>query len=204
MPLIRILDPYTGIRLRSFDHNAAAADLHNKLCAVALPKFAHQLIASFREPDFIERLVHKEEDTFEARCMIWDAKGPIWGPLRNEFLQVLAEAPSNRSIQSNSYELLHWFVLRREGHAPGDPNAMQALLSIQAAFDAIWNAAIATPLAPHAVYQLRHLPNIVQTRGIKCNPPAWWQQIAATFIVPVPADPPPNASTPVAPQEEAT
>ena len=195
MPLIRLLSPYSGIRLRNFD-NQAAADLHKKLCAVALPKFARQLMTSFREPGFVERLVHKEENTFEARCIFWEATGPLWGPLRNEFLHVLAEAPSNRSIQSNAYEFLHWFVLSREGHVPGDPKAMQSLLSDQAVFDAIWNAAIATPLAPRAVYQLRHLPKILEQLKIKCEPPSWWQEIAASFIAPAPNNPPATGPTP--------
>jgi hypothetical protein len=203
MPLIRILGPYTGIRLRSFDHNAAAADLHNKLCAVALPKFARQIISGFRDPGFIERLVHNEENTFEARCMMWDAKGALWGTLRNELLKVLAEAPTSRSIQSNAYALLHWFVLRHEGQAPGDPKAMQTLLSDQVVFDALWSAAIATPLAPRGVHQIRTLPGIVHKLGTKLALPSWWIEIAKTFIVPAPANPPLNASTPAAPEQEA-
>ena len=39
--------------------------------------------------------------------MIWDAKGPLWGAQRNESFEVLAEAPSNRFVQTNAYELLH-------------------------------------------------------------------------------------------------
>lgn len=204
MPLIRILGPYTGVRLRSFDHNTAAAGLHKQLCDVALPKFARQLISSFREPDFIERLVHKEENTFEARCIMWDVKGPLWGALRNEFLQVLAEAPSNRSIQSNAYEFLHWFILRCEGHGPGDPKAMQALLSEQAVFDALWNAATATLLAPRAVYQIRTLPGIVHKLGTSLKLPSWWIETTKTFITPAPAPPGPDAPSSTAPEEEPT
>ncbi len=201
MPLIRLLSPYAGIRLRNFD-NQPAAGLHKKLCGVALPKFARQLMVSFRESGFVERLVRKEENTFEAGCIFWEANGPLWGHLRDEFLQILAEAPSSRSIQSNAYELLHWFVLSRAGHGPGDPKAMQALLSDQVVFDAIWNAAIATPLGPRAVYQLRHLPQITQQLKIKCDPPAWWQQIAATFTVPAPATPPAITPSATPPEEE--
>ena len=169
-----------------FDHNTAAAGLYRKLCDVTLPKFAHQLISDFREADFIQRLI-QEENTFEARCIMWDAKGPLWGSLRTEFLQVLAEAPSSQSIQSNAYELLHWFVLRHEGNTPGDPKAMQSLLSDQAVFDALWNAAIATPLAPRGVHQIRTLPGVIHKLGTKLALPSWWIEIAKTFIVPAPA-----------------
>jgi len=183
-PLIRILSPYAGIRLRHFD-GESAGELHKKLCAVALPKFARQVIAKFHEDGFVRRLIQKEEDTFDARSIIWDSRGPIWGQHRSEIFQILGKASSSRAVQANAYELLHWFVLMREGNAPGNRKSMEDLFSDQGLVDAVWNAASATPLAPRAVYRLRALPKILQQLGMKCEPPPWWQEIVATFIVPV-------------------
>ena len=195
MPLIRILTPYAGMHPQYFN-TQARRELYNKLCAVALPKFARQVLANFRETGFIERLRVGAEDTFEANGMIWDADGRLWGQLRLEIFQVLSEAPRNRVIQANAYELLHWFVLMREGHVPvpGNQNHVERLLSDQAVFDAVWNAAIATPLAPRAVYHLGELLEILKPLGIKCNPPLWWQQIRTTPDVPAPAAPSTNAT----------
>ncbi len=201
MPLIRVLSPYARRWSQHFN-GEQGAELHKKLCGAALPKFGRQAIAAFHEEGFVQRLMQQEEDTFDSRCMIWDAQGPLWGPLRNELFQALSEAHSNRSIQTNAYELLHWFVLGREGHVPGDPKAMQTLFSDQPVFDAVWNAAIASPLAPRGVYQLRELPKMVQPLGIKCEPPPWWQQIVATFTAPAPPPPPADGSTPTPPEEK--
>lgn len=201
MPLIRIVRPYTGYRLRNFD-GPATSELRKKLCAAVLPHFARQVLESFRQDGFIERISARDEDTVEQGGVLWDPNSPIWTSLRTETLKLLSEAAPNRAVQENAYELLHWYVVQREGHAHGDLSKMQALLSDQSVFDAIWNAAIATPLAPRAVYQLRHLPKMVEQLKIKCEPPAWWQQIAATFIVPAPVALPPNAPGTIPPEEE--
>ena len=166
-----------------------------------MPHFARQVLESFRQDGFIERISARDEDTVEQAGILWDPSSPIWTTLRTETLKLLSQAAPNRAVQENAYELLHWYVVQREGHAHGDLSKMQALLSDQSVFDAIWNAAIATPLAPRAVYQLRHLPKIVEQLKIKCAPPTWWQQIAATFIVPAPATPPAEGDQPPAPEE---
>jgi hypothetical protein len=182
MLIIEPLDPYTGIIQRKFE-GQSARDLHKKLSEVALPKLGRQIIASFRTPGGIDRLIQRQEHSFAPRCMILDPKGALWSSLRSELFQVLAEAPSNPAVQANAYELLHWIVLARGGHAPGDARAMQAIFSDQSLFDAVWNAATATQLAPYAVYRLLDLPGIVQSWGITCKLPNWWQATANSFYV---------------------
>lgn len=186
MPIVDVLNPYSGSLLGRFEGQSVRA-LNEKLSDVALPKLGRQIIASFRTQGAINRLIQRQEHSFAARCMIWDAKGPLWGPLRSELFQVLAEAPSNPTVQANAFELLHWIVLSRDGHVLENADAMKTIFSDQTAFDAVWGAATAAQLAPYAVYRLLPLPGIVQAWGVNCKLPTWWQPIADSFYVKAPA-----------------
>lgn len=188
MPLIRILNPYTGILTRDFD-GASARELHKKLCAVALPNFARELVQNFREAGFVKRLIQKQEDTFAASCMVSDVTSPFWDQFRSEILQVLTEAASNRAVQENAYQFLYWFILLQKGRLTTDPPPLEKVLSNQSLASAIWNAATATPLAPGAVYQLLELPKILQRFGVRCELPSWWQQTLAAITAPNSATP---------------
>jgi hypothetical protein len=180
MPIIRILSPYAGMSLRHFD-GTAADELHKKLCAVALPNFARQILTNFRQAGFIERLIRNREDTGDARRLILDANGPLWTALRSESIQVFSEAASNLTVRENAYEMLHWFVLVRAGQVFEDQESMKRFFSNQPLFDAVWNAAIATPLSTSAVYRIKELPDMLGRLGVKFNLPPWWQQIMATY-----------------------
>jgi hypothetical protein len=172
--LNRVLEPYGGFLPRGFEGDGAGK-LRNKLCALALPHFAHQVIGNFRESGFVGRLISRDKNTLDSRRIIWDANGLFGDLLRTETFTVLEEASSNRSVQENAFELLHWFILARTGQAPQDRPNMDAILSNQEIFDAIWNAAVTTQLGPRAVYHLKDLPEIAKTIGIKFVLPVWWQ-----------------------------
>ena len=167
LPLIKILDPFSGMHLRH-DGNPAGAALHQKLCAAALPNYAHQLIASFRQPDFVESLMSQAPDTFAARCLILDANGVLWKQHPSDILQMFGEAANNRAVQQNAHEFLHWLVLAHAGHANIDPKQIAGVFSNQARFDAIWQAATIKPLARRAVAHIKELPSRSSSRCTCC------------------------------------
>jgi hypothetical protein len=172
--LARVLGAYAAFLPRGFE-GAAAAALRGKLTSVALPRFALQTLAHLRDPGFVKRLVFREDGSYEFRGILWTSDGPLWKGLREETCKLLAEAQSNRAIQENAYELLHWFVLTHSGNVPRDPAAMKGLLSQQDIVDAIWNAATATQLGPYAVYQLKDLPDMLKPLKTSCKLPTWWE-----------------------------
>jgi len=202
MPLMRVLNPFAGVELHHVD-GIAARELHKKLCALVLPNFARQILPNLRQTGFVQRLWQKNRETFDARCIIWDASGPLWGQLRAEAFQILGEAGITRAVQENAYELLHWFVLTHEQQAPGDPQAMDKFVSDQALFEAIWNAATVTSLSSRAVYDIRRLPSMLQRLEINWPFPPWWHQILATFTIPVPSSPAADGDEPPAQTEVA-
>ena len=187
LPVIKLLQPYAGIRLRNFDGQAAAA-LHKKLCDIALPNFGRQIIGEFRQDAFVYGLIRRDEDTdtYDAGCLVLDVNGPLWSQLRAEVFGVLSEAPSNPVVQTNAYELLHWFCLAIYGHVPQQREVFEKVFLDQAIFDAVWNAATASELGPRAVYQIRDIPGCMEKIGINCSLPSWWAATVSTFTTSTP------------------
>jgi hypothetical protein len=206
LPLVRILGPYSGSKLDIFDAKQSTRQLHKRLCDVVLPKLACQIIASFEHEGFVKRLLNKEAGYPDALTLISDPTSPFWRQYLSETLQMLAKAGTILSVQENTYEFLSWLVTI--GGKDG-PKPINSLLSDKQIFEALWKAATASPLAPHAVYQLHACGRFESTLlqlGIKCEFPPYWQKTLSTFTIPAqaPATPPASAPNPAAPEEETT
>jgi hypothetical protein len=178
--LIKVLEPYSRDIPGRFDGHAAG-NLHKKLCGVALPKFAQQISSNLRDSGFIRRMVSNPDDNSDSRHIIWDKNGIFGKTLRKSTLTLLEEASSNRTIQDNAYELLHWFCLAHATNFRQDYTNIKKTLSEQAIFDAMWKAATPTPLGLLAIHQIRELPNFAQQIEIKFEPPDWWKAAATNM-----------------------
>ncbi len=142
-------------------------------------------MVGLRQPGFIERLFRRENETFDIRCMILTSSSELWSALRAEVFIVLKEAATDRQIQENAYDLLYWFdyILRNEsGHE--ETTLLKKLLSDPEISGAIWKAAVAAPLSPRGVAQIRDLPNQLKALGVEVTTPAWWDPVLAALNLP--------------------
>lgn len=154
---------------------AAVRALHNKLCAIVLPKFASQLINGFRRNGFVERLMQDSTESYYARSVLFDPVGPLWKVMRKEALAVLAEAAANRAIQENAYEFVWWCDQKLHG-ASGtlDVGQVASLLTEPKIAKALWSAATATEISERASLRLQRFPSQLSKLGVSVKQPSWF------------------------------
>jgi hypothetical protein len=111
-------------------------------------------------------------------------QGVLWARLRSDAFQMLSEAATNRMVQENAYELLHWITSEFQRQAHANRKAEDYLVGDQALFERLWQAATASQLSPVAVYRLKELPGLVQKWNIACELPVWWQPTLAELGIP--------------------
>src|SRR6266568_1370917 len=183
-PLLKVLQPYGHFPGRHFDQERTLA-LHRQLCAAFLPNLAAQVLNRFHESGFITELLAQERETFSIRGTIFDPNGPMWTTLRSTALGLFKEADTNQTIQENAYELIHLFDYKlHEVPRTKESEATKALLSDQEVLNAIWGAAIATPLSPQATGRLRRFVKAMKTSGATVQLPPWWDENIKALRVP--------------------
>lgn len=180
-PLVRAVHPYEPYQVRHFEGPAAKA-LHQRLCEAVLPKYAKQAAEGFRKPGFVSRLLRHDTDTYDLRCMVLNPKSSLWGTFRAEMLKVFKEASSNKAVRENANQFLLWCDDKLcEGPQDDETTNLKKLFSEKEIVNAVWSAAVATPLSPIAVAHLQRLPNTLKALGISVTLPPWWESTLATF-----------------------
>ena len=102
----------------------------------------------------------------------------MWTQLRGETLAVFREAPTNRAVRENAYDMLDSFCTRlSEGRHSQETPAIMNLISQKDILDAIWSAATAARLTPRATARLAHsaVPRL-ETSGGTVQLPPWWDE----------------------------
>src|SRR5204862_7738795 len=107
---------------------------------------------------------------------------PLWTEQRKHLLAVLSESESNQAVQANAYELIQWFYhMLREQPERGDSQNVGKILSDKEILDALWNAATASQLGPHAIARMRDFPETVKKLGLELTLPSWWEPTLTGF-----------------------
>jgi len=153
-----------------------------QLGKIVIPRYAMQILSRFHEQGFIVQVYQGADGSFELGRLLLDAKGPLWGGLREEVLKVLAEANEDLNVHQNAYEMLRWFDYKLEKEANyGEGQAIQLLLKDDVLRSAIWAAATSRPLNPQAIGYLRGLPDRLQKIGAPVQIPEWWKRTVEEF-----------------------
>ncbi|MEI6787148.1 MAG: hypothetical protein WCL49_01595, partial [bacterium] len=180
-PLVRILKPLSDSFGIHFG-NKLIKDLCVQLGKIVIPRYAMQILSRFHEQGFIVQVYQGADGSFELGRLLLDAKGPLWGGLREEVLKVLAEANEDLNVHQNAYEMLRWFDYKLEKEANyGEGQAIQLLLKDDVLRSAIWAAATSRPLNPQAIGYLRGLPDRLQKIGAPVQIPEWWKRTVEEF-----------------------
>ncbi len=162
--------------------NKLIEDLCVQLSNIVIPRYAKQILARFYEQEFIFHVFQGAGGRPEIGLILLDAKGPLWGGLREEVLKVLVDANKDFNVHQNAYEMLRWFDYKLEKEASfGDGQAIQVLLKDDVVRSAIWAAAISHPLNPQAIGYLRGLPDRLQKIGALVELPEWWKRTVEEF-----------------------
>jgi hypothetical protein len=173
-PLMTAIHPYDSLGFTHYE-GASVRALHQKLCAVVLPKFARQLMGGFGQIGFVDHLIRDQSETYNTRCMLFSSTSPLWKELRVETIRILNDAATSRVVQENAYELLQWFDYQlREHRGSIETENVKTFLSDKEVSEAIWAAGTATPLSSRAVARIQRIPEELSKLGIAVEPPAWW------------------------------
>ena len=175
-PLVDAILPYGHWGSRRFDGPNAFA-LHQRLSAAILPRLAAQMIAGFRQPNFVQRIWTHDKGTAQIRCVFLAHDGPLWKDARKELLAAIQNAGSNQTIQVNVYDLLYWFdhgFSERAG--TGDAENLKKLFQDKELLDGLWAAATARTLSPYATIKLNNFVLNLKKISISVNLPPWWEE----------------------------
>ena len=170
--LMEVLKPHFPHSVGHFEFGRAR-ELFERLCALLWPKYARQLLDSFRIHGSMDRITSEEKGTFAARSVILNSNGPLWKGLRTDAFSLLAEATHNSIIQENAFALLSSFdELLRNHPGPGIPVGVSLLIDTDVA-RALWDAATVTPLTPYGVVRLCAVAKFMRQHA-SVTMPHWW------------------------------
>lgn len=187
-PLVKVLQPFTSWFLRNNDSPAARA-LHKRICAEVLPKYSNEFLQQWTVPDFVNRVVTRREDGYEARYFLLKADGPFWKQNRTQALTFFRAPSTNRVVQENIFEFLHWMNCElREGRDADNAKLVQELLKDAEITSALWDALTSVPLNRRPVVWLKDFPARLLELGVTVTLPEWWKQIVASIETPKEAE----------------
>jgi hypothetical protein len=194
-PLVDAILPYGHWGSRRFDGPNAFA-LHQRLSAAILPRLAAQVIAGFRQPNFVQRIWTQDKGTAQIRCVLLAHDGPLWKDARKELLVAIQDAGGNQTIQDNVYDLLYWFdhgFSERAG--TGDAESLKQLFQDKELLAALWAAATARPLSPYSTIKLNKFVQSLKKIEITVALPTWWEYTIKQIELPKAVNQPPENET---------
>jgi hypothetical protein len=194
-PLVDAILPYGHWGSRRYDGPNAQA-LHRRLSAAILPRLAAQVIGGLRESGYVHRIWTQSKEMLQIRCLFLAHDGPLWKDARKELLEAVKAVGSNRIVQENVYELLHWFYYGlTEKAGTGDAASLKKLFEDKELLDGLWAAATAKTLSPHATITLNNFVLSLKAVGISLTIPAWWDAAIKQIALPKVVNQPPENET---------
>lgn len=126
--------------------------------------------------EFLRHVIRDEKHGYLYKELFFDLTGPVWNKRRGQLLRSLRPKPGNATLQNNAYDLLSWLesaITQDRGDAQ---NARTLLGQVDFA-SALWKACVSEPLNPRAVGSLRDAHDLLESMGVECKTPAWWNHI---------------------------
>lgn len=171
-PIIKVLH---SLSASSVGSNKATREFTAELNASVSPRYAKQILAGFRDREFVGRIMRREYDSSNIEKILLDATGPLWKGLRRDVLKLLGEVKDNADIQLNAVNLFYWFDDKlKSGAGSSQAKEMENIFKDKQLCLALWKAATATPINPRFVGQLQNIPATIKAYGIPLKLPRWW------------------------------
>jgi hypothetical protein len=172
---MRVLKPFSDAIGFTSDRDKVKA-LHKQLCDIVVPRYTRHILERFREQDFIVYIYSRQEGSYDMKCLLLNATGPLWGGLRKEALSLLASAKDDLIVHQNAYELLTWFDdMLRKGLNLDEGQSIQRWLKDDQLRCALWGAVTSHPLNPRAVGSLKEFFDRLAGIGVAVQLPDWWK-----------------------------